>query len=166
MKFTDYLAVYASILSTLVFVWNIFQSRPRIRVDLVVGMENADGAVKSGLYVIVRNLSSHDVHLSAISVLYPYEEIDLKGRVRHLLRFRRWPCRVGWVHTSLSNYSIDDGCPTCLEARKSHKVMIPESTLDQILSDATDSSLIASVQDQLWNNVYSRRFRWGFSRST
>ena len=42
LKFTDYLAIYAAILSTLVFLWNVLQSRPRIKVDLTLGIEGAD----------------------------------------------------------------------------------------------------------------------------
>lgn len=159
MKITDYLAIYAAILSTLVFVWNVVQSRPRIKVNLILGIEGTGDALKSGVYIFVRNMSSHDVHLANISILYPYTVVSLKEWVAHAWRFKRLPRQLGWVHSSLSNYSIDSGCPVCLEARQSHRVFISESALETILAKAARRSIMACVQDQLWNNVYSRAFR-------
>lgn len=160
MKITDYLAIYAAILSTVVFFWNVLQSRPRLKVDLLFGVETIDGVTASGISVVIRNTSSHDIHLAAIGILYPYTSVSIKERLLHLWRFKRWPSRVDWCHTSLSNYSIKDGCPMCLEARQSHHVLIPKPVVEKILSKATRDNLIATVQDQLWNNVYSRPFKW------
>lgn len=64
MKITDYLAIYAAVLSTLVFAWNVAQSRPRFRVDLVHGLETLNGKTEDGVYIIVRNVSNHDIHLA------------------------------------------------------------------------------------------------------
>ena len=159
LKITDYLAIYATILSTLVFVWNVLHSRPRVRVDLIFGIEGTGDALKSGVYIVVRNLSSHDVHLSSIGILYPYRIASLKERFAHVWRFRRLPRRLGWVHSSLSNYSVESGCPVCLEARKSHQVFIPQAVLDAMLAEANDRAIMACVQDQLWNNIYSGKFK-------
>lgn len=163
MEMTDYLAIYAAVLSTFVFLWNIAQSRPRIKVDLLFSIDDAGGKPEPGASVIVRNHSSHDVHLATIRILYPYRHVTLKERLGHLWRYRRWPSRVGWVHSSLSNYDVESGCPLCLEARRAHRVFIPNTKLKEMLSDATESSLIACVQDQLWNDFYSRKFKWSAS---
>lgn len=160
MKFTDYLAIYAALISTLVFVWNIFQSRPRIKVDLIFGVEGSGDAIKSGIYVTVRNLSSHDIHLSNIDILYQYRKPRIRDKIAHMWRFKNLPIRTGWIRSSLSNYSLGSGFPVCLEARKSHMVLIPQATVETILTEATDRALIACVQDQLWNNVYSRKFKY------
>lgn len=165
MKITDYLATYAAILSTLIFFWNVVQSRPRVRVDLIFGIAGTGDTLTSGVYIVVRNLSSHDVHLSNISILYPYKTVSLKERFSHMWRFRRLPRRLGWVHSTLSNYSLESGCPVCLDARKSHQVFIPETVLENILIEANDRAIIASVQDQLWNNVYSIKFECPKPRS-
>lgn len=160
MKMTDYLAIYAAVLSTIVFLWNIAQSRPQVKVDFLFSINDADGKPEPGGSIIVRNHSSHDVHLANIRILYPYRHVTFKERLGHLWRFRRWPSRVGWVHSSLSNYGIESGCPVCLEARKSFRVFIPDEKVKAMLADATEGSLMACVQDQLWNNFYSRKFRW------
>ena len=159
MKTTDYLAIYAAILSTFVFLWNVLQSRPRIKVDVIFGIEGTGDDVKSGVYIFVRNLSSHDVHLASIEILYPYTTVGLKTRLIHAWKYKRLPRRLGWVHSSLSNYSVASGCPVCVEARKSHQVFVPFSSVEKMLADAVNRSLIACVQDQLWNNIYSKRFR-------
>jgi hypothetical protein len=158
LKTTDYLAIYAAILSTLIFFWNVVQSRPRVRIDFIFGIEGTGKNIKSGAYIFVRNLSSHDVHLSNISILYPYRCASLKEQVIHLCKYRRIQRRNGWVHSCLTNYSLESGCPVRLEARKSHQVFIPQPIIEKMLADATERSLIASVQDQLWNTVYSSKF--------
>jgi hypothetical protein len=152
------LAIYAAALSTFVFLWNVLQSKAKVKVDLIYGIEGEGDDLKSGVYVFVRNLSSHQIHLSSLSLLYPYRPVSLKERITHLWEYKRFPYRIGWVSTSLSNYSIEDGCPICLEPRKSHSVLIRDDKLEDVLSDAVDRTLIACVQDQLWNNTYSKVF--------
>lgn len=164
MKITDYLAIYAAILSSVVSLWNVLQSRPRLKVDLLFGIDTVEGVTTSGVSIVVRNTSSHDVHLAAIGLLYPYTRVGAKEKLLHLWRYKRWPRRVGWCQTSLSNYSIQDGCPMCLEARKSHHVLVPKEVIEKILAEAMRDRLIATVQDQLWNSVYSRPFQWSLSK--
>ena len=158
MKLTEYLAIYAAALSTFVFLWNVLQSKAKVKVDLIYGIEGEGDDLKSGVYIFVRNISSHQIHLSNLSLLYPYRSVSLKERIEHLCKYKRFPRRIDWVSTSLSNYSIEDGCPTCLEPRKSHSVLISDDKLEIVLSDAVDRSLIACAQDQLWNNTYSKVF--------
>jgi hypothetical protein len=160
LKLTEYLAIYAAILSTFVFLWNVLQSKAKIKVDLIHGVEGEGDEVKHGVYLFVRNLSSHEVHLSNLSLLYPYRSVGIKERLSNLWQFKRFPSRIGWVSTSLSNYSIEDGCPICLKPRKSHKVMITKDKLEEIFSDATERCMIGYAQDQLWNNTYSKVFKY------
>lgn len=134
------------------------QSRAKVKVDLIFGVEGEGEDLQSGVYIFVRNLSSHDVHLSNLSLLYPYASYGLKERFAHLWKYKRFPSRLGWVSTSLSNYSIEDGCPICLGPRKSNSVLISDAKLKEILEDAKTKSLIGCVQDQLWNNTYSSVF--------
>lgn len=159
LKFTDYLAIYAAILSSLVFVWNIVNSRPRIRVEMVVGSNGDGDQIQFGVYVSIKNVSAHAVHLSNVSLLYPYEKSGIGKKLGHLIRFRTLPRTVGWVHTSLSNYKIKDGCPLSIDARKSHGIFIPNAVLKEVFTDAVRHELKAVVQDQLWQNTYSGIFK-------
>ena len=122
LKLTEYLAIYAAALSTFVFLWNVLQSKAKVKVDLIYGIEGEGDELKSGVYIFVRDLSSHQIHLSNLSLLYPYRVVGLKERIAYLWAYKRFPSRIGWVSTSLSNYSIEDGCPICFEPRKSHSV--------------------------------------------
>jgi hypothetical protein len=158
MRFTDYLAIYASILSTSVFLWNVVQSRPRFKVDIVHGVESEGSSTQHGIYIVIRNVSARTVHLASAEVLYPYKKTGLRERAAHAWRFRRLPRRIGWVHTSLSYYDIDSGCPTSLEPGTSHRIFVPDEVLGHLLADASERTLLAHAQDQLWNDSYSRAF--------
>ena len=83
----------------------------------------------------------------------------------HIVRFRRFSRTIGWVHSSLSNYGLDDGCPLELGARKSHKVFIPEAVLSNVLSEGVRKELRAVVQGELWNSTHSSIFKvdWKFA---
>lgn len=156
MKVTDYLAIYASVLSTIAFLWNVIQARARIKVDLLPGVEVLGPDVRHGVYVIIRNVSSHDVHLAGVDVLYKYRATRLKDQIAHLRESKRWPRTEGWVHVGLEDLSIQSGCPLRLEARRCHRLLIPNSVLDHLRPKSVGGEIMAHVQDQLWNDYYSK----------
>jgi len=158
LKITEFLAVYAACLSSIVFIWNVVRTVPRVNVKLILGVETVNKEYISGVYICIQNPSPHTVHLSNISVLYPYVKKELKEIVLHALKFKRFPWRLGWVHSSLSNYKLEDGCPLSLEAGKSHNVFVPQKILEEIFKDSERREIAAVVQDQLGRNKYSRKF--------
>jgi len=153
---TDWLAIYAAALSTIVFAWNVIRSRPRLKVLVMFGFEGGVG----GASISVINRSPHTVHLAGISILYRYNRPSLREWAVHAWRFKRLPRRLGWVHSSLSNYEINDGCPHTLEARDSHHVLVPEKILEAIFLEASERKIMAVAQDKIWNNVYSNVFEF------
>ena len=157
MKLTEYLAIYAAFLSTIVFMWNIRRSIPKFKVDVMFGTHGSGDNIDHGIYVGVRNPSPHTIHLSGIDLLYKYRETGLLDKFLHLLKYRRLPSTVGWVHTSLSNYDLKDECPLALESGKSHNVFVPNEVLEKVLDDSVDRYIKAGVQDQLWRNKYSKK---------
>lgn len=160
LKATEWLAVYAATLSTIVFAWNVFQSRPRLKVMIVFGIEG----VVVGAHISVQNRSSQTIHLSNIAILYRHRKPTWKEWLSHAWKFKRFPRRLGWVHSSLSNYEIPDGCPVALEARNSHHVLVPEETLESIFQRIAERKIMAVVQDKIWNNVYSNVFEYSVPR--
>ncbi len=158
MDITKFLSVYAAILSSAVFIWNVRKASSRIRVKLILGMDEVEDNFVHGVSVAIQNPSSHTVHISNISLLYPYMRVTPWSRFAHLWLYKQWPRRVVWVHTSLSNYDIDDGCPVSLEPGTSHHVLVPENILEKILKSATERKVVAVVQDALWRNKYSTQF--------
>lgn len=154
------MSIYAAILSSVVFIWNIARATPRFKVDLGVGVNDENGECKSGIFISIRNPSPHIVHLAVVSILYKFEKIGIIGRIKHTLKYRRLPYSVGWVYSSLSNYEIDDKCPISLEPGTSHNIFVPDNIIQEILKDNELSKLKASVQDQLWRNKYSSELEW------
>jgi hypothetical protein len=166
LKLTEYLAVYAAGLSTIVFVWNLLRAKSRIKVRLIPGTDTVDGETQFGVYIFVQNVSGHAVHLGGVSVLYPYKVARMSEGLSHLIRFGRLPRTIGWVHSGLSNSNIQDGCPRSLEARQSHRIFISEAVLETLLEDAVRREIRAVVQDQLWRDTYSNKLKidWTFEK--
>lgn len=160
MKFTEYLAIYGAMLSTFVFLWNYVRSRPKIKVELVYGSGVSDNESNQviGVYISVQNISNHTIHLSNISLLAPDNSPSLKDRITNIIRYKRHS-KIGWVTFFLSRYGISDGCPMSLEGRKSHDIFIPMYVIDEILNESPHRKIRAVVQDELWNDTYSRQFK-------
>jgi len=159
LKVTELLAIYAACLSTIVFIWNVTRAIPRVKVKIVFGTDKVEGECTSGVYISVQNPSSHTVHLSNISILLPSSKRRFIDLIAHILKYRRFPWNEGWVQSNLSNYKLENKCPLSLEAGKSHNVFIPQVVLEKIFKDSERREIKAVVQDQLWRNKYSRKFK-------
>ena len=160
MKITELLSVYAALLSTIVFLWNMRKAIPSYKVEVVFGTDKVDEEYVSGAYISVMNPSAHTVHISNISVLYPFGKRKIFEMIKHIFKYRRLPLSVGWCHSSLSNYGIDDKCPVALEPGKSIGILVPEDVLEKIFEGSEERAIKASVQDELWRNKYSRKFEY------
>jgi len=101
LKVTEILAIYAALLSIIVFIWNIRRAIPRFKVEVIFGADKIDGEYVSGAYISVKNPSPHAVNLSNISILYPYKKANIFELINHALKYKRLPRSVGWVHSSL-----------------------------------------------------------------
>ncbi len=160
MKITEYLAIYAACLSTLVFIWNISKSIPKFKVDLMLGIKEDDGDYTRGLYLIVRNHSPHKIHIAGVDILYQYEESSIFKKLSHFFKYRNSPKTVGWVHCSPSLYGVDENFPVELEGFKSHDIFISDDALKEILSESINQKVRAKAQDQLWNNRFSKEIKY------
>lgn len=160
MVLTSYLAIYAALLSTAVFFWNVVRARPKVRVRVVHGMEKVDDEYVHGATVSVQNPSAHAVHITGISLVYHWRRRTVSDFFEHIFRFRRFPRRIGWCYTSLSNYDIDDKCPVKLEPGMSHQVLVPHEVIEEVLSNAQTRRFVAVAQDALWRNKYSSVFEY------
>lgn len=162
MKVTEYLSIYAASLSTIVFLWNTRRAIPRYKVEIISGSDEIDGEFIHGIYISVKNPSPHSVHLAHLDLLYPYKKTNLIEKIFHFIKYRRLPVSVGWVHTSLSHYDVEDGFPLSIESGKSHGFLVPDKVLKKLLKDSYKQEVKASVQDQLWRRKYSKKFQYRF----
>ncbi|AKE51309.1 hypothetical protein [Kangiella geojedonensis] len=158
LKLTEFLAIYGAVLSSFVFLWNVLKSRRKVAVKLIYGLEGEEDDIKTGVYVFIKNPSAQVVHISGLSILHPWRKTNIFKVILESIKHRRWFSTYGWVHSSLSLYKVDDGCPISIEPGHSHKVLIPDDVLSEILEDSVSREIMASVQEQLWNETCSKPF--------
>ena len=160
MKVTEYLAIYAACLSSIVFLWNIRRATSRVRIELLFALEEIDGKSVAGISVIIRNPSAQTVHLANVSPLVPSKsgKPNLLEKLQHIVKYRRFPSGLGWVHTNFGCFDIDDGCPLSLEPGRAHRIFLPEEKVKEILEESERKELRAVVQDELWRDKYSKAF--------
>ena len=160
MKLTDFLAIYGAVLSTLVFAWTAFRAKPIIKVKVTYASDTVEGSLQVGVGIAVQNPSSHTAHIANLSILYPFKSVSIADRLKHIWRFKTLPSRIGYCATSLTLIGVDDRCPVSIEPGQSHLVFISNQRLAEVASRSTDREFIASVQDALWRNKYSKPFRY------
>lgn len=157
MKITDYTSLYAALLSTFLFAWQIKNSRAKVKVNLILG---ASEVGEIGVYLFVRNISNYEVHINSVSLLYPYERLTFFKKIKRIIRYRHFRnCKYsGWVHTDLVFKGIATGLPISIQPRKSHEIFIPKDNIKKSFSKNYPSVIVASCQDALWNDEYSEVF--------
>ena len=134
------------------------RARSSVRVRLTFATEKESDKYNVGMGISVQNPSGSEVHITNISFLYPYLRPTLKSRLKHIVQFRRIPQNMGWCHSALSNYGIDDKCPASIEPGKAHYIFVPSEVLDKIERESRDSRIKIIVQDALWRNKRSKVF--------
>jgi hypothetical protein len=155
----NFIAIYAALLSTFTFIWNIWNSKPKFTVEIVDGIEKINGQFKAGVYIFIKNPSPHKVNVTSISLVYPYKNASLFEKLEHVWKYKNSPKHVGWVHTAVAFKKIKTGLPVSIEPRNSHSIFIPEKVLQETLSNCIDNKFAAIVHDALWRSKRSRTFK-------
>ena len=158
MKITEFLAIYAAVLSTAVFIWKITTSRAKFAVTLTDGANKSGEGFESGVFLSIQNPSPHTVHVNSVSLVYPYRKITLLEKIAHVFRYRRLDRYIGWVHHGLVFAGIETGLPVSIEPRQSHSIFIPENVIWNILNENGATVFAAVAQDALWRDKYSGVF--------
>ena len=156
MSLTSYIAIYAAVLSTSIFLWNIGASKPRLKLQLMYGLDDKGGESVFGVYVILKNPSQHTVHVRSIGLLYPSRKVSLKNHLYWIVRFRRIRRYMQWVYTSSPFSEIDTGLPISIGAHESHSIFLDEDSLKTMLEDARSTRFAAVAQDALGKDTYCR----------
>ena len=158
MKITEFLAIYAAVISTVVFAWNVTTSRARFSVTLAGGANKSGEEYELGVFLSIQNPSLHTVHVNSVSLLYPYRKITLYEKIEHLIKYRRVGRYTGWVHNGLIFDDIETGLPVSIDPRQSHSIFIPENVIWEMLGKDGSAVFAAEVQDALWRDKYSEAF--------
>lgn len=155
MTVSDWIAIYGAVVSTGVALWTFWISKPKLRVDWIYGVEPQRG---NGFYVTVRNLSAHDAHIQAFSMMYECSKPSLWERLRHMWIYKSLPLRLGWCSSALGPFAVQHDFPLTLGGRKAHDIFVSEAQFNEMLKAAPLGRLRAHIQDQLWTNYYSAPF--------
>lgn len=160
MKLTDCLAVYGACVSTATAAWNYFRAQSQVRVVLIDSFQKVQDEYQLGIEIAIQNVSTQTVHITNVSLLYPFRKSTFRSKLQHLVRYRHILRNAGWCHCSLSLHGIEDGCPVSVEPGKSHLIFVRHEVLGEILKDAQSPRVKAAAQDALWRNTYSKVFEW------
>ncbi|WP_072055736.1 hypothetical protein [Aliivibrio fischeri] len=154
LSFTDYLAIYGAVLSTIIFTWNVIKSRPTFCVDFIPGFN--DENTLEGEFIIIRNKSAHKIYLAGVELLYPTERGTKVEFLRLCIKHKQYFKSFGWCSVNLNQIQVNDECPLVLESGQSHRIFIPRKIVNNLIEEGSEKKLMASAQDQLFNNRYSK----------
>ena len=152
----NWVAVYGAALSTIIFARDWLKSKNRLRVTVAHGV---DSERYHGVCAVIR-VSNHGYRplmLFHVGLLWEFRTITLRDRIKHLIRYRRFPRRLGWIRGSLPAREGGYGFPCAIEPLQSADFWVPFTAIDDE-SDETRNVIIASAQDALGRNSYSRPF--------
>lgn len=156
---TDYIAIYAAIVSTFVFLWNIRNEKSQIKVEIMYGAEEVDGKFYTGIYIIIKNLSQHKIYLNALSLAYMYKKISIRYWIEHFLEFRNLRKYIHWCHgPNLFYEDTNTDIPISIEPRSSISKFVPDNIVKEFLNDSVNDKLVAEVQTALGKSIYSPIF--------
>ena len=152
----DWVAIYAAILATFVAVRDYRSSRNKLKVTVSFGVD-ADRFDEVCAVIRVMNVGNHPLILFHAGMLWEYRKVTIFDRCKHIIRFRNSPMRMGWVHGRLPETEVGYDFPKRIEPKNSADFWIPFSAIEQG-SDDDRSVFVASAQDALGRNSYSKPF--------
>lgn len=156
---TNWIAVYGAALSTLVFLWNLKNSRAKIKVAITPGVGRISKNLEAGFYIHIKNLSPHTVHIASAWILYPYCHATFIERLKFIFKYRRFDHYFNWINDTPILKGIKMGLPKSIDARNSHNIFIPYKRVKKKLRDENIEQIAACVQDALGQNKYSSIFK-------
>lgn len=159
MKITDYLAIYGAVLSTAVFMGTVWKARRRLVVEMMPGALSGDDDT-AGIYSVIRIVNRQSVPIRAdhVGLLWPYRKVTFAEKVGYVLKYRRAWRTLGWVHGSLPESTMAD-LPKVIEAGHSHLIWVRHEDLEDLLRNDRAAQCMASAQDGVGRNFYSKVFR-------
>lgn len=163
----DWVAIYAAVLSTIVFLWNIKNSKPSYSVELAPSAQDNGKEIEDGIDITIKNPSSKVVNISNISLVYasPREAFFLvnlyRGLSEKLLNLEPSNVRAHYflpVHGELFKPKTF----LSIDAHNSKNIFVPLSSMEEMLKDpdVENGVFYAIVQDALSRRRYSPIFRY------
>lgn len=161
LKTTEWLALYGAVLSTINVAWAISKSKPKISIEIAYSLEKVPNSedYSSGVTIALQNRSANTIHLTSISLVYPYRNEKISTIIGNVLRYRRIDHTWGWVHTHFPFEGIQTGLPCSLDPGTAILIFLPDESLTTMYKDAIRKAFKVQVQNQLWDSYYSKEFK-------
>ena len=86
----DWIAVYAALLSTFIFVREWRDRRARLKVIVSHGVDS-DKHDDVCAVIRISNIGHRPLVLFSVGLMWKYRRVTLSERIRHLIRYRRIP---------------------------------------------------------------------------
>lgn len=158
LELTKYLSIYAAVLSTIVFLWNVRQARSTFRVRLAFAFDHFEGETVPGLLVDIQNPSSHAVHLVEVSFLTRF----MSGtRLKSILSFFRScdPLSLSsGIEMRFPPSLVDSRFPASVPPGASHTIFVPCITIEKHLVGLDDRRIQVAIRDALGRRRYSPKY--------
>lgn len=151
----DWVALYGAVLSTIIFAREWITSRSKLRVTVAHGV--SDQFKEACMVVRVSNHGHRPLRLFHVGLLWKYRAVGWRDRVWDAIRYKRFR-HIGWVHGTLPPADPDHNFPCIIEPLQSADFWVPFSAIDEASADDRNI-IIASAQDALGRNSYSRPFQ-------
>jgi len=90
MKLTEGLAIYAAILSTGNFLWNLYQNRPNHSVSIGLAFYEDSGKTTVGIAMTAMNPSPKTDHLQSFSLLVGGSRAGIMDKLKSFLNYKRF----------------------------------------------------------------------------
>lgn len=158
LELTKYLAVYAAVLSTIVFLWNVKQARSTFRVHLAFAFGHSKGETVPGLLVDIQNPSSHTVHLVDVSFITRFKSGIRFKNIMRFIRSRDPLALSSCFEMRFPPHLIDTGLPVSVQPRASHTIFVPCVTVEKYLVASDDGIIQVAIRDALGRKRYSQKF--------
>jgi len=158
MQITDFLALYAAVLSTALPVIGWWRSRRALVIDMMleVGSGSSEGT-HIGAAIFVRNVKTSPVEVQHVGLIWPYRKVSWREKIIKTLRYRRPWWATSWVHGSLPN-GTETNMPALVEGWRSLHIYLDRAALLEQIVESGERTVRATVQDALGQTYYSGPF--------
>ncbi|WP_421791311.1 hypothetical protein [Hyphobacterium sp.] len=143
------IAGYAAVLSTIVFVWQIRASRPRIRLKAVYGFKKERDRSQYGVYLIVTNDSVFKITIRDMMLFVKIKPFRLSDWIKSAITLRRLPSNLNWMGMGFPEEKLQSRLPASVDAYGSVYLFIDEVLLKRVTNSSIDNKIVFEIRDDL-----------------
>ena len=160
--YTAIIATYTAAITTIILVWDIWKSRPKIQIKIRSGGKVEKDRTIKGIIIDLQNPSTHTARIVYIFLIFLIEKPKIKDYYRYIcdyiFRFRYTPSLIGWVPQELRGLGVDYDYITTIEPGTSHSIFVTDQAIQALLESAKSEKLKVRIEDALERTKDSKAF--------